>query len=146
MGMIPMKSLKVTKALFEAGKILINGGATNGEVEKFLKVSRDVVTMFRQAETYEEYQALMWEKSQKNKQKQVAAMKAKEEQKQETKTVDVPAAEVNRVVTVQLSHYVMTEIQKQNELLTGISNKLAFIIDELCGVKTGVNADAEPDN
>ena len=40
----------------------------------------------------------------------------------------------------------MTEIQKQNELLTGISKKLAFIIDELCGVKTGGNADAEQDN
>lgn len=144
MGMIPMRSLKVTKGIFEAGKILINNGATNGEVEKYLKVSRDVVTMFRQAETYEEYQALMFEKSQK--QKRVAAMKAKAETKQEVKPAEVPAAEVNRLVTVQLSHYVMQELQKQNELLTGISNKLAFIIDELCGVKTGGKTDAEPDN
>ena len=147
MGAKPMQSLKITKGIFDAAKILLNGGATNAEVEKYLKVSKDVVTLFRRAETYEEYQAMMFEKSQRQKQqKRVAAMKANEEPKPETKTADVPAAEVNRVVTVQLSHYVMTEIQKQNELLTGISNKLAFIIDELCGVKTGGNADAEPDN
>ena len=145
MGMQPMRSTKVTKGIFDAAKLLMENGANNTEVSKYLKVSTDVVAMCRKAETYEEYQALMYQYSQEMRKRQ-AAIKAKEQAKAEPPQTTSKPEEINRVVTVQLSHYVMTEIQKQNELLTGISNKLAFIIDELCGVKTGGNADAEPDN
>jgi hypothetical protein len=36
-------------------------------------------------------------------------------------------------VTVIANHYMAEQLQKQTELLTLISNKLAFIVDELCG-------------
>ena len=138
----PFGSKKITPGIFSAAKLLMENGANNTEVSKYLKVSMDVVAMFRKAETYEEYQALMYQYSQEMRKRQ-AAIKAKEQTKETaepTQTTCKPE-EINRVVTVQLSHYVMTEIQKQNELLTGISNKLAFIIDELCGVKTNAEQD-----
>ena len=136
----PFGSTKITPGIFSAAKLLIGNGANNTEVSKYLKVSMDVVAMFRKAETYEEYQALMYQYSQEMRKRQ-AAIKAKEQTKEEPAKAECKPDEINRVVTVQLSHYVMQELQKQNELLTGISNKLAFIIDELCGVKTNAEQD-----
>lgn len=111
-----MESKKITKGVFDAGKILIQNGATNAEIAKYLKVSVTVVTMFRQAETYEEYQNIMYEYSKgKVKEKEPETMR--------------------QSVTIQATHYMQKELEKTNELLTLISNKLAFIVDELCGVK-----------
>ena len=39
-------------------------------------------------------------------------------------------------VTMIANHYMAEEMQKQTKLLTLISNKLAYIVDELCGTKT----------
>lgn len=136
----PMGSTKITPGIFSAAKLLIENGANNTEVSKYLKVSTDVVAMFRKAETYEEYQALMYQYSQEMRKRQ-AAIKAKEQAKAEPPQTTCKPEEINHVVTVQLSHYVMSELQKQNELLTVISNKLAFIVDELCGVKTNAKQD-----
>ena len=141
----PFGSKKITPGIFSAAKLLIENGANNTEVSKYLKVSMDVVAMFRKAETYEEYQAIMYQYSQDMRKRQ-AAIKAKAQEKEQAKAeparVECKPEEINRVVTVQLSHYVMQELQKQNELLTGISNKLAFIVAEL----TGVKSNAEQDN
>lgn len=75
----------------------------------------------------------------------MAAIKAKEEKEKEVaKEVNaVPASEpikeepVTQVVehrqsiTLMANHYLMEEVKKQTQLLTIISNKLAFVVDEL---------------
>ena len=38
------------------------------------------------------------------------------------------------VIRLEATHYMMEEMKRTNELLTCISAKLAFIVDELCGV------------
>lgn len=142
-------SLKVTKGVFEAAKLLLENGATNGEIAKYLKISTDVVTFIRKAETYEEYQTIMYEYSLKQRQREaarVAAIKAKETPKEEPPQI-VPQTtpqivEHRQTVTVQATWQMTQEMQKTNELLRLISNKLAYIVDELCGVKT----DAKPDH
>lgn len=139
----PFGSIKITPGIFSAAKLLIENGANNTEVSKYLKISMDVVAMFRKAETYEEYQALMYQYSQEMRKRQ-AAIKAKEQEKEQAKAeppkTTCKPEEINRVVTVQLSHYVMQELQKQNELLTGISAKLAAIVEDLCGTGGKGNA------
>ena len=130
-------SLKVTKGIFDAAKLLIENGANNTEVAKYLKVSTDVVSFIRKSETYEDYQTFMYEYSLKQRQR-VAAIKAKEEPKEEPKE----KPEVKQTIVVQATWQMTQEMQKTNELLKQISNKLAYIVDELCGVKT----DAKPDN
>lgn len=140
------KSTKITKGIFDAAKLLIENGANNTEVAKYLKVSNDVVAMFRKSETYEEYQTLMYEYSQKMR-KRAAAIKAKETPKEEppqivAQTTPPQIVEHRQTVTVQATWQMTQEMQKTNELLKSISNKLAYIVDELCGVKS----DAKPDN
>ena len=134
------KSVKITKGIFDAAKLLIENGANNTEVAKYLKVSMDVVAMFRKSETYEEYQTLMYEYS-FNMRKRAAAIKAKEqenkqEKKEEPETNKNPQEvikEIRQTVTIQATHYMEEQIRKTNELLTIISNKLAAIIDDLYG-------------
>ena len=136
------KSLKVTKGIYDAAKLLIENGANNTEVAKYLKVSTDVVSFIRRSETYEEYQTIMYEYSLKMRQR-AAAIKAKEEPKEEPKPETPPQiVEHRQTVTVQATWQMTQEMQKTNELLKQISNKLAYIVDELCGVK----ADAKPDH
>lgn len=140
---IAKRSTKVTHGIFDAAKLLLDGGAAYTEVSKYLKISTDVVAMIRKAETYEEYQTIMFEYSMKNKQR-AAAIKAKETEKNvaqttpETKAVDTNAVETKAVnptvVRIEATHYMMEELKKTNELLTGISAKLAAIVSDLYGV------------
>lgn len=132
----PLNSTKITKGIFDAAKLLIENGANNTEISKYLKVSADVVAMIRKSETYEEYQHFMYEYSQKLKNR---AIKSKET---ETKTdkPDEVIKEIRQTVTIQATHYMEEQLRKTNELLTGISAKLAAIIDDLYGVGGKPNA------
>ena len=127
-----MNKPKVTQGVFDAVKILFQSNGNAAEIARFMKLSNDVVYMIRDAETLEEYRALMYAKCEKRKKnKQVAAIKAKES---ETKAEPQKVVET-KTVQVQASHYMCEEQRKTNELLTLINQKLAFIVFELTGVK-----------
>lgn len=128
---------KVTQSKFNAVKTLLKGGATVREVMEFLELSDNTVYMIKQAETLVEYENMIAEKALRDKQR--AAIKAKEREQAaqpqaqpQDKPVEV-VKEVRQTVTVQATHFMMEEMRKTNELLTCISAKLAFIVDELCG-------------
>lgn len=127
-----MKKIDANK--FRAIKILLNGGATTKEAAEFMQVSTATITYIRNSETYKEYKDMVAERSMRNRNaaKQTQA-KPQESKPQEPAQV---VKEVRQSVTIQATHYMMQELQKTNELLTLISRKLAFIVDELCGTKT----------
>lgn len=113
--------IKVTEKVFNSVKKLTASGATIPECSEVFGLAHATISRIRAASDYETFF---------------------------TPKNPVPAPqkppEVKPVsITVQATHYVESELRKTNELLTGISAKLAFIIDELCGVKTN---DAKPDN
>lgn len=129
---------KVTQSKFNAVKTLLKGGATVREVMEYLELSDNTVYMIKQAETLVEYENMIAEKALRDKQR--AAIKAKEREQAaqpqaqpQDKPVEV-VKEVRQTVTVQATHFMMEEMRKTNELLTCISAKLAFIVDELCGL------------
>lgn len=139
---------KLTESKFKACKILLNSGATVKEVMAYMELSEPVIYGIRAVDTFAEYKAERVRKDLER--KQVAAIKAKEAKAKEAaaQVGAVPAAtlskcdekpgevvkEIRQTVTVQATHYMMQELQRTNELLALISNKLAFIVDELCGV------------
>ena len=130
---------KVTKGVFEAVKILLQGGASVKEICKYLNLSDYTIYVIKNVETYEEYEQHVAEKIAKSN----AARAIKQKQAQENKSeapVETKAAtqvvEHRQTVVVQATHYMMEEMKKTNELLTTISAKLAFIVDELTGVKS----------
>lgn len=138
---------KVTKEKYDVIKILLKGGATVQEAADFVKLSTITVYAVRNSETFEEYEQIAIAKKIERK-KRMAAMKAKEYEKQEdpkpeVKPEDKPEVKQEEpkpanptVVKIEATHYMMQEMQRTNELLKGISAKLAFIVDELTGVKS----------
>ena len=141
---------KMTDSKYKAIKILLNGGASVKEAAEYMKVSTAVVYAVKNSETFEEYIANNAEREARR--KQVAAMKAKQAKAQKvaeqvgaTPAANLIAQEqptVQKVVheqrvTIQATHYMMQELQKTNELLAGISRKLATIVEDLYGTKEG---------
>lgn len=151
----------ITLNMFTSVKTLIQAGAKDAEIEKFLHVSRSTVARIKRAETFEEYKQIQAaymiakrkkEQERKERQEQEALKKA-EEQKEEPKPeapapapapVPVPAPQnqsaanyqilqLTRIIDSQNAklNTVIEIMRKQSELLTTISAKIAFVVDEL---------------
>ena len=129
---------KLTERQFNAIKTLLKGGATQKEAAEYMQVSPNTAYWIDKAETFEEYLQIKAEKQLSNK-KRVAAIKAKEKAQEKAQEAPQTAAsqviEHRQTVTVQATWAMMQEMQKTNKLLELISNKLAYIVDELCGTK-----------
>ena len=140
--------LKVTKGIFEAIKMLTKGGASIDECTEYMGVSHATVSRIRAAENYEDFMqsrrlaaiAVKRERELKEHQEQQKKEREKQQEKPAEKPVEQPAQPVQPVpqviehrqtVTVQATHFLMEELKQQNELLKAISNKLAFIVEQL---------------
>ena len=132
-------NVKITATVFDAVKVLLKGGATVTQCAEYMKISHSAVSLIKKSETYEEYKQNCYMTSASYR-KKMAAIHAKEAEKKETAPAAEPekkeeppvqVVEHRQTITVQATHYMLTEQQKTNELLTLISNKLAFIVDEL---------------
>lgn len=133
---------KMTESKFRAVKLLLNGGASVKEAAEYMQMSTATVYIIKNAENIDEYNAIRTARD--SKRKQAAAINAKkDEPKPAPETAPAPVKQVMNptVIKVEATHYMMQELQKTNELLTAISAKLAFIVDELCGVKPNAKQD-----
>lgn len=131
---------KMTESKFRAVKLLLKGGASVKEAAEYMQMSTATVYIINTAENFEEYTAIRVARDSKR----AAAIKAKkDEPKPAPDTAPEPVKQVINptVIKIEATHYMMTELQKTNELLTAISAKLAFIVDELCGVKPNAKQD-----
>ena len=129
------KYVRITENLFLAIKTLIDAGATYAEVRKYYGISTHTCTNIKNAENFEEYKNIIAAIAAKN-----AELKKKAEKKPvtpppvEEPVTPEPVAHVvehKQTVTIQATHYMMEEMRKTNELLALISNKLAYIVEQL---------------
>lgn len=121
-----MPNRKIDENLFNAIKAMTAGGATVADIQRYTGLSHATISRVRAADTFEVFFATPSHKPKAQ----------KPEPKPEVQTV-----EHRQTVTIQATHYMMQEMQKTNELLANISRKLAFIVDELTGVKTNAEQD-----
>lgn len=142
------KGVKVTESKWKAIKILLESGATYNEIKEMIMVSNTVISFAKKSETYEEFRHKLYLTSGAYRKRMAAEAKTKlgkeikaQEVANEVKAVraselikeepEEKVVEHQHNVTLVANNYLMEEIKKQNELLTLISNKLAFIVDEL---------------
>lgn len=136
--------VKITLNVFIAIKTLLENGATLKECAKYMKISYATAKYIKAAENYDEYKAILASMAEKQraryknehqkKEPAPAPEKALEPKAPEKTEPQVQVIEHKQTVTVQATWQMMQEMQKTNKLLEGISNKLAFIVDELCGI------------
>lgn len=133
-------NIKITKSKFDAIHILCDSKMPKVDVAKYLKLSTTSVAEVMKFSTYEEYQqqrainALNKKKAyaRKKNAEQKAANNTTENEEDEPEQPD-RTAENRQTIIVQASHYMLAEQKRTNELLESISNKLAFIVEELTG-------------
>ena len=114
-----MLATKITKNIFSAIKTLQQGGAKPGEAAGYMNISPSQAGRIFKCESFEEYENETF--------KIVQAMRG-EKQNSDKKE---QSKEVHHTVEIQATHYMMEELKKQTKLLETISNKIAFIVDEL---------------
>lgn len=122
---------KVNEKLFKAVKAMTASGSSIEDIAEVAKIAPATVSRIRKALDLEDYYDDMATVARRNYERR----KARREQTTcVVQEVQVEKHSINpTVVRVEATHYMMEEMRKTNELLTLISNKLAFIVDELCG-------------
>lgn len=140
------KAPKIDRRMFEACKIMIENGATNAEVAKYMNLGISTVTRIKKAETFDEYRSMIAAislelKKGKEKKKAEAAKKAEPAPKPEPEPQPVKQPEPGQktmTVQVQATHYMMEELRKLVEILNVMNNKLGLIAEDLgCFDKRG---------
>lgn len=115
--------VRITEKTFNAVKIMIAGGATMEEISEYLKIGRSTVYRIKSADSWDEYKAILAAISIKS--------KGDGKKRKEAETPEVNPKQEAKSSQVIVPWTMMQEVQKTNELLTLISKKLAFIVEQL---------------
>jgi hypothetical protein len=134
---------KVTPRLFDAAKVLQESGCTRQEIADHLKISKNVANMIWNAETYDDYKAAMYERSQTKRKAIEAKKKAAEKAASDVGAVPavklveqekpVQVVEHRQSVQITATHYMETKIDILIEQMKLVNAKLGAIIDDLYG-------------
>ena len=129
---------KITQNIYNAVKLIMKGGSGVKEAADVMGISVNSVRRIDKSENYVEYVNMAYMNG---------AMRYKTPKQEEPPQAETEMAEGQQIprkqtIIVQATWQMTQEMRKTNELLELLNNKLAFIVDELCGVK----ADAKPDN
>ena len=124
---------KMTESKYTAIKILLNGGATVKEAAQYMQVSTAVVYGVKNTSDFAEYCQNSAERDARRKQNAAIRIKAEQAAKEAAKE---PERQPERQPgTAMTSTYQMNRmydaLRAQNELLKLISEKLAFIVEQL---------------
>ena len=135
---------KITQNIFDCVKMLQKGGATIEETADYLKIGKSTVSRIRQAESYEDYKSaakLAFYNYNRGMEKQAQKMFEEERKKQEelekrkeadkTPEAKAEAQKQDRTAELYQQNRLLEEMKKMNESLKLISNKLAFIVEQL---------------
>lgn len=144
---------KIDQRMFDCIKILLASGQTAAQIEEYLGVAPCTTYRIKQCENLQEYKNMMAAMSAKRTAKRAKAKEADLATEMHGPVIAQPvlsavtdsgkATPVQQVVehrqsvTVQTSYYVTQKLDTMIDLLKTISAKLAFIVDELIGVKPG---------
>lgn len=151
------RAKNIDKKMFDCIKILLEGKASYTEIQDFTNVGRTTISRIAHSESWEDYEQQMaamraaWHcrVAEKKAEEQAAADRAREEKEKAARAVAeavkaVPAASLipqPKADPVYGANRICELLTHQNELLKVISNKLAFIVDELTGVASPKGGD-----
>ena len=127
------RSPAIDQRVFDMVKTLLAGKATNNEIADYTGLSLNTIIRIKRVENFTEYKNMMTAIKLEYNRKQEEKKKVKEQSEQEQQIVEAaPTKPIN--VTVQTTYYVSQKMDKIVELLTAISAKIAFVVDELTGI------------
>ena len=120
---------KMTESKYTAIKILLNGGATVKEAAEYMQVSTAVVYGVKNTADFAEYCQNSAERDARRKQN--AAIRIKEQEKAKEAATEPARQPGTAMTSTYQMNRVYEALKAQNELLKLISEKLAFIVEQL---------------
>ena len=117
---------KITEANFKVIKMLLGSGMKRKEIADSMGISTWSVNLICNTESYEAYREVIHNRNAKPKEEPKAPVQAEPQ-------VQVVEHQYRDTVKIEAPQYVMNMLQRTNELLETISNKLAFVVEELTG-------------
>lgn len=105
----------ITESVFKGIKFMLRGGATVNDIRASYPVSIDTIRRIRKVNTFAEYLENQRRNTQRNEPEKVEPLK------QQGGTLSA-GYQINRIYEA---------LKEQNEILRLLSNKVAFIVDEL---------------
>lgn len=131
---------KIDQRMFDCIKILLASGQTAAQIYEYLGVAPTTIYRIKQCENLQEYKNMMAAMAVKKANKKDKAAKEPEvvpvpTAQEATAKPATQVAEHRQSVTVNASYYVTQKLDTMIDLLKNISAKLAFVVDELTGVK-----------
>ena len=123
-----IKRTRITENIYNAVKLILRGGAKTKEAAEAMGISVNTVHRIGKANSYDEYVNMAYMNG--------SARYREQEKKEKEERQEKPQAEPLKQQGGTLSAgYQMNRIyellKQQNEILTMLSNKVAFIVDEL---------------
>ena len=119
---------QMNEKTYNCVKIMLRGGAPFKEIEEYLGVSKATIGRIKASESWPDYKQAMAAMAVKYREKKE---EKPEQQQGQTPEPEPQVIEHRQTITIQATHYMMEELRRNNELLTQISAKLAFIVEEL---------------
>ena len=107
--------------------MLSTGVFKNKQIAEIMGVSESTISRCSVTENFDDYINYKKKRVERHKELHPGKEQKPEEERKEPKEI----VEHRQTIVVQASHYMLEEQKKTNELLTLISNKLSFIVDEL---------------
>lgn len=131
------KRIKVTQNVFNCIKTMLESDAPKAEIAKYLKLNYVTVERVAKAETLEDYRnAVALEKRERDAKKKATRRAVVPSVVPPSTTVDatlptVAPGKVQMPTQLAVPWEVRKMIAEQNELLKGISAKLAYLVEQL---------------
>ena len=135
------KRTTITLQLFNCVKQLIAGGAKNDEICDYLQIGHATVSRIKSADSYEEYKHIQavagyayrkrkMEEAQKQNEEELKKLKEEQQNAPEPVKQTVTAVIDKSTINYQTNR-VVEEMRQMNQHLKLISEKLAFIVEQL---------------
>ena len=119
------------KNIYNAVKMILKGGATAQETAKAMGISTNSVYRINKCGTYEEYVNLAYMNG-SARYREATKQETKQETEQKAEAIAEPVKQQGGTLSAgyQLNR-IYDALKEQNEILRLLSNKVAFIVDEL---------------
>lgn len=123
-----IKRTRITENIYNAVKLILRGGAKAKVAAETMGISVNSVHRINKSESYDEYVNMAYMNG--------SARYREQEKKEKEESKQTPQAETLKLPGGQLSsgyqlNRIYEALKEQNELLKLLSNKVAFIVDEL---------------
>lgn len=123
-----IKRTRITENIYNAVKLILRGGAKMTEAAEAMGISVNSVHRINKANSYNEYVNMAYMNG--------SARYREQEKKEKEEQQETPQAETLKLPGGQLSsgyqlNRIYEALKEQNELLKLLSNKVAYIVDEL---------------